>query len=250
MPKNHASRVARLTAVVRFSGAWIGAALASGLVACAPHRSVHHAPVVSAPASSVVATPASAKPALARPPASSTAEAPTYAQDAGKARATLAKKSGEGLAPDKVGYYMDVLQARLRQAVAPQVQISRKQASIVMSLSGGCEFGTGRMQPDAASRDVLGASAGVLKEYRKTLVTVLAHDAEADAGAVASDPQLLHRCAVATALQLSAAGLNAKHIVVPGASAAAASSPEAGNAQRVRYELTIDPIAESASEAQ
>jgi len=248
MPKNPASRVARLTAVVRFSRAWILAALAAGLVACAPHRSGHPAPVVSAPASSVVATTAPAKPPVARPPASSTAEAPTYAQDADKARATLAKKSGEGLTPDKVGYYMDVLQARLRQAVAPQVQISRKQASIVMSLSGGCEVGSGRMQPDAASRDVFGASAGVLKEYRKTLVTVLAHDA--DAGTVASDPQLLHRCALATALQLSAAGLNAKHIVVPGASTAATSSPEAGSAQRVRYELTIDPIAESASESQ
>ena len=72
----------------------------------------------------------------------------------------------------------------------------------------------------------------------------------ADASTAASDPQLLHRCALATALQLSAAGLNAKHIVVPGASTAAASSPDAGSAQRVRYELTIDPIADSASEAQ
>jgi len=140
-----------------------------------------------------------------------------------------------GLTPDKVGYYMDVLQARLRQAVAPQVQISRKQASIVMSLSGGCELGTGRMQPDAVSRDVFGASAGVLKEYRKTLVTVLVLDADA---AAAPDPQLLHRCALATALQLSAAGLNAKHIVVPGASAAGAAPPERG--QHAACPLRID----------
>jgi len=222
--------------------------LAFCLCACAAHRSgVHPAPVVEATASNVVPPPTPKAP-VARPPASSTVEAPAYAHDVDKARATLAKKSGEGLTPDKVGYYMDVLQARLRQAVAPHVQISRKQASIVMSLSGGCEFSTGRMQPDAASRDVFGASAGVLKEYRKTLVTVLAHDA--DAAAAAPDLQLLHRCALATALQLSAAGLNAKHIVVPGAAAAGAAPSEAGGAQRVRYELTIDPIAESASEAQ
>jgi len=224
--------------------------MAHGLCACAPHRT-HPAPVVNAPVSTAVAAPTptpTPKAAVTHVPTSSAPEAPTYAQDADKARATLARKSGEGLTPDKVGYYMDVLQARLRQAVAPHVQIARKQASIVMSLSGGCEFSTGRMQPDAASRDVFGASAGVLKEYRKTLVTVLAQDAQADAAP--ADPQLLRRCALATALQLSAAGLNAKHIVVPGASAAGAPPVEAGSAQRVRYELTIDPIAESASEAQ
>jgi len=232
-----------------FSRACIVVLLANGLCACAPHRT-HPAPVVNAPVSTVVAAPTptpTPKAPVARAPTSSAPEAVTYAQDADKARATLAKKSGEGLTPDKIGYYMDVLQARLRQAVAPHVQISRKQASIVMSLSGACEFSTGRMQPDSASRDVFGASAGVLKEYRKTLVTVLAHDADA---AAASDAQLLHRCALATAQQLSAAGLNARHIVVPGTSTAATSQPEAGSAQRVRYELTIDPLAEPAGQAQ
>ena len=178
------------------------------------------------------------------PPARGAATEEPYAQDKERARIALAKKSRDTLAQADLGYYMDVLQGRLRQAVAAQAQISRHEASILVSLAASCEFTPGRVQPDAAARGTLDTAAGVLREYRKTIVTVQVFAANADASA--TDVQLLRRCAVASANALAGAGLAAKRIVVPGA--ALASLPPLPNdtlAQAARFELAIEPVAEA-----
>jgi len=153
-------------------------------------------------------------------------------------KATLAKKSGETLGDDEVGCYMDVLQGRLRQSFAPPVNIVRKQQTIVVALDGGCDAAP-HAQLDADARGTLTALATVLKEYRKTVVSVQTRDVPDSAAA--SDPQVLERCALATARHLAAAGLGAKHLAVPGAVAAA---PAAGAAapQRMQFELSIEPV--------
>jgi len=215
--------------------------LAACVAACAPMRKT---PTSNTPPPRPSATHAAPK----APPARSVPVEEPYAQDKEHARIALAKKSSDTLAQADLGYYMDVLQGRLRQAVAAHAQISRHDASIVVSLSGRCEFAPGRVQPDADARSILDAAATVLREYRKTLVTVQVFAAAADASA--SDVQLLRRCAVASANALAGAGLAAKRIVVPGV--ALANLPPLPNdalAQPARFELAIEPVADATGAA-
>jgi outer membrane protein OmpA-like peptidoglycan-associated protein len=204
--------------------------LAGMLAACAPAK-------VRPPAAPAQHAPAAAKAAPTQK--TSSADASPYAQDTERLKTTLAKKSSEALGDDEVGYYMDVLQGRLRQSFAPPVHIVRKQQTIVVALDGGCDAAP-RAQLDADALNTLAALAAVLKEYRKTVVSVQTHDV---LGSVApSDPEILERCALATARHLAAAGLGAKHVAVPGATSASAPATSTPAAQRVQFEVAIEPV--------
>jgi len=87
-------------------------------------------------------------------------------------RASPATTSKEGVLAGEAGYFLDVLQGRLRQALDPAVVIRREHGSIVLDLSRRLGFSGDEAQVDDAGHAVLLSLAKVLAEYRAALVTV------------------------------------------------------------------------------
>jgi hypothetical protein len=197
--------------------------LALLLAACAAHRT----PKPVTPPSKPKAT------------TSAATDAPKYPQGNENIKQGPAKGSADALAPTEVGYYMDVLQGRLRQVAG--IDVVRREDRIVVGVAGGCDFASGRAQADAGLRSAIAALAGVLTEYRKTLVSVRMRAAD-----TSPDPQLAQRCAVAAAHSLVNAGLGAKRVVLPAAASAAAGSvpPEAPPAAAfvIALEFVVEPM--------
>src|SRR5215467_4875885 len=115
---------------------------------------------VAEPAASADATRGSGAPAieLRRDPPASKGKKPT--QPSGSREAALA--SGD------VGYYMDVLQGELTQAVGRDARIERRGSSIVLLLPSG--FDVDSAQLSLAGRRAMRQLAAILSEYRLTIV--------------------------------------------------------------------------------
>jgi outer membrane protein OmpA-like peptidoglycan-associated protein len=121
----------------------------------------------------------------------------------------LSRNAGESLAPDEVGYYMDVLQGRLRQIGNSQFGLAHEGRRIVVTLIGTNSDGA-HIEPSLPS--MLTTLARVLTEYRKTFVSVQAE--------AAGDDTRARRCALQAARALNSGGVPAQHIAVVGMGAA------------------------------
>jgi outer membrane protein OmpA-like peptidoglycan-associated protein len=86
-------------------------------------------------------------------------------------RANPAATNKEGVPAGEAGYFLDVLQGRMRQALDPAVIVRRERGSIVLDLSHRIGFGD-EARLDDAGRAVLLSLSKVLGEYRAALVTV------------------------------------------------------------------------------
>jgi len=95
---------------------------------------------------------------------------PAAPQDNGHASPAATNK--EGVAAGEAGYFLDVLQGRLRQALDPAVAIRRERGSIVLDLARRLGFVGDEAQLDDAGHAALLSLAKVLGEYRAALVTV------------------------------------------------------------------------------
>jgi hypothetical protein len=221
---NGNARIGRLGALLLLCGA---------LAACAQTKT--HAPIPPPHTSS----PPKAAPAHA----ANAAETPPYAQDTERAKVIMAKKRGESLGDDDVGYYMDVLQGRLRQSLAPVAHIGRAQLTLAITIDGGCEPAP-RAQLDADARSALSSLAAILAEYRKTVVLVQTRDGGGNAAP--SEPRSLEYCALAAARQLAASGVGAARLAVPHGTHATRATPSAPVVQRVTFILTIEPVTHAA----
>ena len=91
-------------------------------------------------------------------------------QDNGAANAGVPNK--QGVAAGEVGYFLDVLQGRLRQTLNPMEIIGRDRDSIVLDFSQRIVFAADETQLDDAGRASLLSLAKVLLEYRSALVSV------------------------------------------------------------------------------
>jgi outer membrane protein OmpA-like peptidoglycan-associated protein len=153
-----------------------------------------------------------------------------------RARAPLAPapaNNGDSLAPADVGYYMDVLQGRLKQVMG-NIGISRKGDRIVLDLTSRMTFGAGSTQLGAGDHAILAPLSKVLVEYRMTLVSVRV--CAADPATHAIDARFSEQRAQAIANDLTEDGVGPKRILIAGV----------GTDNRVHVELSLEPIVSAA----
>ncbi len=225
------------------------AAIAFMLCACASQQT--QAPPAPPPAP--VEAPAEPAPAPAQLPPKSTAPVPVATaprvavldphneqQDKDRIKLALAKNSHDSLDPAEVGYYMDVLQGRLKQLGGKDFGVGRQADYIVLDMSFQPGFDKGSAQLDSSVRDALKPLSKVLVEYRMTLVSV---QVRADDSATQPvKPGLAERRAQALAHALVEAGIPGKRVVIaglnPGDQTPTNSRPEG----QLRVEMRLEPI--------
>jgi outer membrane protein OmpA-like peptidoglycan-associated protein len=207
----------------------IGLALILGVAACTSPRT-------RAPS----AAPHAAKPA-SHMPGTVVLGPRNYEQDKSRIKQALAH-ANDSLAPAEVGYYMDVLQARLAQLADKRLAVTRKDERIVLALSLRFEAGSTRLEPD--SREILTPLSSVLVEYHMTLVTV---HIGADGDAVAGSPAVTQQRAQAVAQYFVKTGVHRKRIVIAGSGVN--QPPVASLENRTRVELQVEPLVHSVSAA-
>jgi outer membrane protein OmpA-like peptidoglycan-associated protein len=154
-----------------------------------------------------------------------------YEQEKTRLKQALAKNTANTLAPDDVGYTLDVLHGRLRQEIGKSAHITRAADRIVIDLSGRLGFAHGADQVDAGGQQLLEALARILVEYRTTFVSVLVRDGET------SQPS--DRRALALVRVLIQGGVARQRVVVIGQDAGGANA-DADSVARV--ELLIEAI--------
>ena len=212
------------------------AAAILALAACALPRTRTPVPRPPAkPPSSVPATPTAGIAVL---------DPRSYEQDKNRIKLALAKNSRNSLASSEVGYYMDVLQGRLKQVAGKSIGVGRQGDRIVLDLSGRLAFESGSAQITPDIREILTPLSKVLVEYWKTLVSVQVRADDSDAQAI--NPPLAEQRALAVAHYLAEAGVADKRIVIAGSGLnrppAANVSPE----NRAHVELRFEPIVRAA----
>jgi len=154
--------------------------------------------------------------------------------------------AGTTLAPDSVGYFMDVQTARLRQELAGTgVAVERKGNTTTITFPGNTSFETNSAHLDPAMEPVLGTIVRVLNEYRQSLIVVTGHtDSLGDRG---HNQRLSEERALAVGQQLLAAGIPPGRMVLigygPDRPVTEVDAP-AGRALNRRVELIVHPLVE------
>jgi outer membrane protein OmpA-like peptidoglycan-associated protein len=162
-----------------------------------------------------------------------------HEQDKKRIKQTLGD-GRDSLAPTEVGYYMDVLQGRLKQFADKRMAVSRHDDQIVLALSLLFEPDSPRL--DSGVAEILAPLSSALVEYRKTLVSV--HVA-ADDDTVARGLALSEQRARTVAQYFVKAGVHSKRIVIAGSHV---NRPPVANLEnRTRVELLVEPVMRSVS---
>lgn len=156
----------------------------------------------------------------------------------------LLASDGHALVSADVGYFIDVHEARLRQALADSpVRMQRDGARLLLTIPGSFSFATGSARIMAAIRPVLREVATVLTEFDKTLVSVHGHTD--DRGDAAYNRALSRRRAVAVAVFLSENGVAKERLVGIGHGeerpVTEEDTEQARTANR-RIEIRIEPV--------
>ena len=168
----------------------------------------------------------------------------SYEQDKNRTKLALATNSRDSLASSEVGYYMDVLQGRLKQVAGKLVGIGRKGDRIVLSLPGRSGFESSNTEINPSIREALAPLSKVLVEYRMTLVSVRIR--ADDSGPQGINPQLAEQRALAVAGYLTEAGVSGKRIVIAGSGLSRPPAANSGPETRARIELQLEPIVRAA----
>lgn len=139
-----------------------------------------------------------------------------YERGIHRRKEALAEAAAEEPPSDaETGYYLDVQEAQLRQALnGSGIGLFRDRLEMRLRIPGTEAFETGSARLNAGVRARLASIAGVLKDYRLTLVAVHGHtDAAGDA---AENQRLSEQRALAVARLLVASGLDPARIVTVG----------------------------------
>lgn len=150
----------------------------------------------------------------------------------------------EALAPEEVGYFIDVHEARLRQVLAgTRIQMQRNEGQLLLTVPGNLSFETNSAQIVEAARPVLGDIAAVLVEFDKTLVSVRGYTD--DRGDAEYNRLLSERRAVAVAMFLARNGVAKQRLVGIGYGEdrpVIDSDTEAARTANRRIEILIEPL--------
>lgn len=145
--------------------------------------------------------------------------------DARERQMTALVAEGGGVDPSELGYFMDVHEASLRQATSgTDISMGRDGNRFQLTVAGSACFADGSDELASSIRPAFGSLAGVLAEFDKTLVTVVARAAERE---------LSKRRATAVARYLQGRGVAEGRLVAIGRTADDAASP---------VEIVVEPV--------
>lgn len=189
-------------------------------------------------------TPVTTKPTVitpAQPIASGSAliDPANHEREKNRIKSLLSKSAGDSLPAAEVGYYMDVMQGRIKQKIGNSkgIGIARSNDRIVIVMTGSSGFEAGNYHISPGIRQFLAPLSVVLVEYRMTVVSVRIR---ADgSGGNAGNPQLTEQRAQAVARYLQDAGVSSKRMVVVGAGK---STMNSASGSRERIELQIETV--------
>ncbi|MGA9335812.1 MAG: OmpA family protein [Rudaea sp.] len=162
------------------------------------------------------------------------AKAHAFEQDKAQVKSKLARSERAALNPSEVGYFLDVLQGRLKQAGVGRV-VGGGFDRVVLDLSGTVDFEEARSGMERRSCRRLSAVAAILREYRKALISVRV-------SAIGNNRHawlLAQLRARKLANCLVRAGVSAKRIVIVAFKSTDSGSASAGP---VHVEIQIEPI--------
>lgn len=176
-----------------------------------------------------------------RSPSVATTSVATTASAADAHRASLA---GRAIDASKLGYFMDVHEARLRQAVVDSpISLRRDESRLALVIPGNTGFTTGSstLGPDVA--EPLATVAAVLSEFDRTLITVNGHTD--NSGTSTFNQQLSQQRAMAVARFFRQQGIHAERLVALGhgeKQPLADNETAEGRATNRRTEIFIEPV--------
>ncbi|MGH8042884.1 MAG: hypothetical protein ACREPN_12690 [Rudaea sp.] len=181
------------------------------------------------------------------PPALATPQIPIVKQEnlgaeTALAKAKLSRLRGRSIAADDQGYFLDVLQGRLLEALGNPGGLHRQKAAILLEISN--QEVTDNSQPlDGRTRDILGRLTKILIEYRATLVVISVH---AGNPAIESANRLAsQRIAAAVAHELVESGLPSLRIVASVPNGDDKSTQAVDSNSSARIEVRIEPLLRS-----
>lgn len=159
-----------------------------------------------------------------------------------------ALRTGEGALPaDRIGYFLDVHEGRLRQVLAgTQIHMQRIGEQLLLTIPGRLSFETDSAKVEEAAQPVLGDIAAVLLEFDRTLVSVLGHTD--DRGDADYNQALSERRAVAVARILAQNGIARERLVGIGYGQqrpVIENGSEKARTTNRRIEILIEPIVAS-----
>jgi outer membrane protein OmpA-like peptidoglycan-associated protein len=159
------------------------------------------------------------------------------------ARRSALIAGGALLEADAVGYYMDVQEARLRQAANATLHVSRSDARLLVVLPGHLTFTSGSAELSETGRDALQRLARVFADYDRTLISV--HGYTDSTGTAELNLALSRSRAATVARQLISGGVDPARIVVVAhgdADPVGDNATEVGREANRRISLQIDPL--------
>ena len=168
-----------------------------------------------------------------------------HEQEKNKIKLLLSKSSRDSLPASEVGYYMDVLQGRVKQKIGTTqgVGMARSDDRIVIVMRGSSGFETGGAQISPGIRQFLAPLSKVLVEYRMTLVSIRIR---AD-NSGPNNSQLTEQRSQAVARYLMEAGVSKKRMVVVSVGSRGAAPVNPASVNRARIELQLEPIVRAAA---
>ena len=164
--------------------------------------------------------------------------------DAREERYALLVKSRSALPLDRIGYFVDVHEGRLRQVLAgTPIRMQRAGDLLMLTIPGRLSFETDSAEVVEAAQPALAEIAGVLVEFDRTLVSVFGHTD--DRGDAAYNQSLSEQRALAVARFLARNGIARERLAGVGYGqwkpAVDEDSESARTANR-RIEILIEPI--------
>ncbi len=159
-------------------------------------------------------------------------------------RQHLLDEGHEAVAQDRVGFYMDVLTARLRQELAGQdVEMEREGRIITLIFTGSQAFETNSADIHPDMVPLLDTLGQVLEEYDASLVTIAGHTDSA--GARNYNQHLSEQRALSVGHHLHAQGVGEARIIAIGYGPdrpIASNDTAHGRALNRRVELRVEPL--------
>jgi outer membrane protein OmpA-like peptidoglycan-associated protein len=191
-----------------------------------------------------------AVPATAQPKGPIVLGSHGYEEAKQKIKVALAKNPADALPPEEVGYYVDVLQGRLKQVASKQVGVvvGRQGNDVILDLSSRLDFESGSARVTSGIAETLAPIVKVLAEYKMMLVAVDA--SPIDNGDAPVDARLSEQRGLGVARHLASAGVSPARIVVAGSSAGrTADGKTVATDARTHLEIHLEPIVRSAVRA-
>lgn len=153
------------------------------------------------------------------------------------------------LAPEQVGYYMDVQYANLQQKLSRnEIDLSLQNSKITMIIPGTNTFDVNSTSVNRDAQSALTAIAGVLAEYDRTIITVAGHTD--NQGETTYNQRLSEQRALAIGEYLSQRGITPTRLVIQhfGQNRPIADNNLAkGRTENRRVELVIEPVVDQQS---